>query len=718
MEDAAKENPPADTKPASSSGGTESLFNKIDLTQLQGFSFGTQWTQEKPQSGPERRPRADRPHREDRDDGPGRSGAPVRKDRRGFQRPSGPGTGAPERQGGQEAAAGQRPGDGPRYQGRPRGDYDPRRRGPAREPAPYVSPDFNVSFYPEETSFGALIRTIRATCRTFELFDIARSVLGKPERFTVVVARKSPEAPGAESADQAGPGREGPSSRGSAAVPPVAISVPDGLPFESEESAVAHVLKQHLGLFFEQTEVTVDPPKGNYPVINRCAITGELLGPPNYHRYSQIVQKHHAERISRLSLEEYRATRIESVRDPEVVQQWMDKMKKATRYTWKVAAGPAPVAQPPVVQEPVPQAPVSQEPTAPLPAPGAPEAAPPAEAGTGAPPEQPHQTEEQSAQAAPIEAAPEAPPKPAAPSFESLEEAKAHLLAHARDKVVRLATHARFPGRIIEQLPQGEIRRAVAGALERQRRFPLDTANLLRGRLRREHFTIFKKGAKGVSYVCAVKRKFRVPGQVFAESIGSLIAFLEAHPMVKAADLADQLLGLGHPAPDAVLSQEQREKIARLQADLHWLVHEGYVTEFIDGGLYAPPAMVEARKREVEAEELDPENFPEAPRQESAEQPVAAPASSAAEAPAAEPAEAPGSAEPAEPSSPTAPPPPAAIEAPAEPPSAAAVEAPVPPAPAAEGEPPAAPAQDQAVETPAAPTDPAPEGSGVPQPPA
>jgi hypothetical protein len=42
-----------------------------------------------------------------------------------------------------------------------------------------------------------------------------------------------------------------------------------------------------------------------------------------------------------------------------------------------------------------------------------------------------------------------------------------------------------------------------------------------------------------------------------------------------------------------------------------WLVHEGYVTEFIDGRLFAPPPMVEARKKEVESEDHDPENFPE-----------------------------------------------------------------------------------------------------------
>jgi hypothetical protein len=217
---------------------------------------------------------------------------------------------------------------------------------------------------------------------------------------------------------------------------------------------------------------------------------------------------------------------------------------------------------------------------------------------------------------------------------------------------------------LLETIPPGEVRRAVEGALERQRRFPLDTANALRGRLRREHFTIFKKGSKGVSYVCAVKRKFRVPGQTFADSIGALIAFIEANPMVRASELSSKFLGIANvpaakpvaeattppaaestpvsegaavsavPAearPEAVLTLEDRAKLSRLQGDLMWLVREGYVTEFIDGRLFAPPPMVEARKKEIEGEEHDPENFPEAP-------PATAPA---AAAPAVEPPPAP-----------------------------------------------------------------------------
>src|SRR4051794_12715893 len=73
-DNAPKENPPPD-------------FNKLDLSQLQGFSFGTQWTQEKPSAPDRQEPGGERPRREDRRDG----GAPDRRDRRTFRRPAGPG---------------------------------------------------------------------------------------------------------------------------------------------------------------------------------------------------------------------------------------------------------------------------------------------------------------------------------------------------------------------------------------------------------------------------------------------------------------------------------------------------------------------------------------------------------------------------------------------------------------------------------------------------
>lgn len=604
MDDSApSENPPKD-------------FNKIDLTQLQGFSFGTQWTQDKSPAREGRR--EDRPHRDDdrRRDGGGAAAGDGKRDRRAFRKPAVPAS--------NEAGAapqGDAEGEAPRDDRAPRGEFrgGPRRdRGPGggergsfrggprreggvgggrgeprgefrggprsgpreggfqdRDRGPYVSPFFNVTFYPEDIGFSALAKAIRSSCRTYELFEIARVIIGKNDRFVAVIQRKTAAETEAAAA-QGNPSQETPEV---AAIPivksaPMAISIPDGMPFENEEAAIAHVISTHLGTFFDAAEVEVEPPKGNFQVINKCTLTGELLGPPNYHRYNQIVQQHHANRISRMSFDAFRA-RIETVRDPEVVNQWLAKMKKATRYTWKLA-----------------------------------------------------------------------PAGETAPAFDTLEEARMYLLTHAKEKVVKLVEHARFHGKLLEQMPQGELRRALEGALERQRRFPLDTANALRGRLRREGFTIFKKGSKGISYVCAVKRKFRVPGQTFSDTIGALIAFIEANPMVKASELPLKFLGIKPPeaapaaapalapaaegtvppiqtsgtlppiTPEAAtaLTAEDQSKLTRLNGDLRWLVTEGYVTEFIDGRLFAPPPMTEARKQEVEKDEHDPENFPEAPQ--------------------------------------------------------------------------------------------------------
>ncbi len=558
---ATKENPPAD-------------FNKIDLTQLQSFSFGTQWTQDKtpPPGGsrPPREPRRDdRPPRPREGGGGERPGEP-RRDRREFRRPAGPGGDGPPAGGARPA--GSYPPRGPRGDDRDGGFRGPRRDGgefrggpgPRRDSemdrGPYLSPFFNVTFYPEETSFATLVKTLRVSCRTVELFDIARAVVGKSDRCIAVVQRPPIEpAPGAAAAP--------------AKAAPLAFAVPDSLPFENEEAAVAHVFARHLDKFFDVTEVEVEAPKGNFQVVNKCGVTGALLGPPNYHRYPQIMQQHHAANV-RLPFEVFRG-RIESVRDPEVINQWLAQMKKAVRYTWK-----------------------------------------------------------------------QVPEGAVAPVFDSLEEARQHLLAQARDQVVKLVEHVRFPGKLLESLPVGEIRRATEGALERQRRFPLETANALRGRLRREGFSIFKKGSKGISYVCAVRRKFRAPGQVFSDSIGALIAFIAEHPMIRRSELPGKFLGLKLPAAPATgpaespatpadesaapteagaapvpaaatpaaphLSAEDHERFAKMHGDLRWLVSEGYVMEFMDGRLFAPPPMAESRKQEAEIAENDPENFPEA----------------------------------------------------------------------------------------------------------
>lgn len=672
-------------------------LTKLDLNQLQSFSFGTQWTQDKPAGREDRR-----------DDRPRREGADPRRDRRGFKRPAGApdgadverpregrpeggrprfdrdrergpagtgGPGGPRREGRGEHPRGPRPGGERRHGGHPRNVE-------AADRAPYQSPHFNVTFYPDDTGFAALAKAMRSSSRTYELFEIAKVIIGKNDRFLAVVQRKDAGRPAEGEAGK---------PRG------FFLSTPDGVPFDSEEAALDHLMKEHLATFFDTEEVEVEPPTGNFQVINRCPVTGELLGPPNYHLYNQILQQHHAAHIKQ-PLDVYR-TRIETVRDPEVVAQWLEKMKKAVRYTWKglparpprpgknaaPAEGTAPVESAPA-EAAAPES-VSAAPAGPVEEVAASAPVAPAEGDT--PAAEPNAEEAAVAEAPAAEQpseepAAEQPAVEAAPvvSFTSLDEARAHLLQQGRGRVIRTLDNLRFPGRSMEKLPDGEIRRAIEGQLERQRRFPLDTANALRGRLRREGFNIFKKGSKGVSYVCAVKRRFRQPGQQFADTLDALIRYIEAHPMVRQSELARKFLGIvppGVPAaspeaeahaaaasvpesaapsetagqaegaeqaqaaaaepaaaeapasaaeaatpaasPEPELSTEDRARLIKMQYDLRWLVTEGYVTEFSDGRLFAPPPMPEARKREIEDGD-DAENFPEAPAEETAEAPA------------------------------------------------------------------------------------------------
>ncbi|MBE2213841.1 MAG: hypothetical protein IAE82_08215 [Opitutaceae bacterium] len=610
-----------DDTPANQTPGED--FNKLDLSALQAFQFGTQWTDAgtkkpsggsshgSPREGESGAPRRDRrPPRRPSEGGEGfrggeRSDAP-REDIQGGARPprerfGGPREGGPRRpfpprEGGGER--GPRPEGGDRFGGRPRferggpgreggerGDFGPRR--PSGPPRPYLSPVFEITFYPDDTGFNALVKAMRSSCRTYELFEIARLILGKVER-CVLVFKRRPETPGGSSG-------------------PVYLSVPDGVPFPSEEEAINHALERMMDQFFTTEVVEVEPPKGSFQFVSRCPITKDLLAPANYHRYAQIVQHHYNARGIRMPFDKYKAA-LEVVRDPEAVTQWLESMKKVTRYTYKLA----PEGEPAV--------------------------------------------------------------------FDNIEDARAHVLRTARDRIVRAAETARVAAKAVESVGGSEAFRAMHGALEMQRRFPLDTANALRGRLRRENFHIFKRGSKGITYVCSVRRKFRQPGQTFSDSINALIAFLDANPLVNVAELPLKFLGFAPPAAPAPatpaapvegapaessestpvpaeaapapavaeLGADQKATLNRLVLDLRWLVAEGYVAEYSDGRLFAHPVLAQGQTEPTEEKDHEPSSAggEAAPAEASAGNEPAAETPASEAAPAAE-VETPSAVEPA-----------------------------------------------------------------------
>lgn len=379
--------------------------------------------------------------------------------------------------------------------------------------APLFRPTVEIVFYPEDEVFKALTKAMRQSARTYELFTLARLFLEKPERLVAVI-------------------RPRPDSRETL----LHISVPDGLPFETEDEAISHVLERHLDTFFTTEAVEVDPPKGSFPCVMKCGYTGELLGPPNYHRYQIILQEHYAKKLSNRTSFEGFQRRLETLREPEAVQQWLDGMRQVTRYTLK---------------------------------------------GTG---------------------------EGESKVFESLESAKFFLTTHGKSALVKTAPLVRLSGRLLEQLPaQTNIRRSVDALLEQQRRFPLDTANHLRGRLRKLAFSVYKRGAKGVSYVCAVRRKFRAPEQKFSSSLEAVIQFVERNPGVSAAVLPHEILGLDLEAVTAFQEETAKAAAARAQAPAKAAAKTAVPPEVTSPeGIEAPevletPEAIEAPEASVEA---------------------------------------------------------------------------------------------------------------------
>jgi hypothetical protein len=548
----------------------------LDLNALSGLDFGPNWADENAKSG--------RPKNYDsfgggkggkgRRGGSGGSGGGATRDRRSGGRPSGVHSGGRDGQSDR------------RGQGAPRGRGEGRRdsrgeggRGRSAAPA-YFEPTIKVDLYPQDEAFEALINRLRSSARTYQLFDIAQLLLEKPDRYIVVVSPKPVK--GNEPA-------------------PLYYSVPGHLPFETEEDAINHVMANYLDQFFEIEEIEVEPPKGNFQMVNRCTITSELLGPPNYHRYQEFLQLHYTARITGMSFEQFTA-RVESSKEQEHIDAWLESMKKGARYTVKD-----------------------------------------------------HQEGESE-------------------SFDTLEAVRHFLLQQRKDKVVGSGESVRFAGRDIERLPKGDIRRSVEAYVESQKHFPLDSANNIRGRLRRHKFAVYKKGSKGVSFVCAVKRKFRDSKTIFTESISDLIDFIEKHPEIPASKLPNEYVGIdtekqkpealkmteaeveaaakakaeaaeaeaiaatatdspeGQAAeaaekapgaeeatptitkdatasteaqPKVELSEEDQKKLRQLMLDLRWLITEGYVTEYGDGRLFAPPPMPDAKPKEPKATKLE-----------------------------------------------------------------------------------------------------------------
>ena len=412
-------------------------------------------------------------------------------------------------------------------------------------------PVVKASFYPEEVPFVALLRAMCESYKTYQLFDIAKLILLKEKLFVIAV--------------------EGYQKEGE---PPSLLyrSQIDGLPFLEESGAIAHVISRFITNFFDIEPVQVDPPKGNFQVVNRSKISGKIIGSPNFHRYPQLLEQHYLSDGGKVSFETFEQE-IEAVRDPATIQEWLETMKVGKKYTLKSDF----IRDLPENFHTNIQSTLNSEASVS-------DSVENAKVEANVSPNEDAENDNTILKKEPL------------PTFYLLEEAQQYLLSHHKNRIVTAKKSIRFSGKHLKDLPEGSLKQSILSNWNLQNRFPLDTANNIRGRLRREGFNVFKKGSQGISYACIVRRRFIEKGQIFAESIQQLVDFIGQNQGCNRKELPEKLLGLKSNDPKVEISENNSETIdeynnklqyfQQMIRDLKWLLSEGYVTEYENGDLF------------------------------------------------------------------------------------------------------------------------------------
>lgn len=169
-----------------------------------------------------------------------------------------------------------------------------------------------MTLMPSDKGVHLMVKEIQHRARVYSLFDVAKVFLGSRERYALEF-HVAPEAPAL--------------FRGKK----------DDCLFETREEAVAHFFASPLvAECYESEEIETEPPSGNFQVVARCGISGEWLGPPNFHGYQANLRRLHRERFASMPFDRY-VSKVKTERGEEVVNEWLETMKHRVR--WRPVGG-------------------------------------------------------------------------------------------------------------------------------------------------------------------------------------------------------------------------------------------------------------------------------------------------------------------------------------------------------------------------------------------
>ena len=263
---------------------------------LSSFALGPAWARATGSGQQERATKAE-PRSGDR---------PPRRDDRGSDERRGGGGGRDrDRDGGGRGRDGER--RSPQGRG---GKWEDRRNGPPRQEEVGPAEGVRVTLSPDAQAVHLIGKEIHQVARVYPLFDVAKILLAERARCRAVFEAPEPH---------------GPLVRGKL----------DDSVFLTREEAVRHLWQSELKeQLIEEETIDVDPPTGNFQLVAKCGLSGEWLGPPNFHAYQVNLRRLHRERFSNMPFASYSA-KVRTERGKEAVNAWMETMKRKTRWRIK-----------------------------------------------------------------------------------------------------------------------------------------------------------------------------------------------------------------------------------------------------------------------------------------------------------------------------------------------------------------------------------------------
>ena len=171
------------------------------------------------------------------------------------------------------------------------------------------TPGLRVELRPADILLSVWATEVNNRKRVFSLFDLAKLVMSRKDRYDLVYMRQE----------------DGPHL--------IQSKRDDRSCWLTREEAARFIWRAPwFGEFYQAEEESVEPPKGDFKGIAKCRLSGDLIGPVNWHGYQSALLALHRMRYASMPIEDFRRT-IEIEKDEEVIQQWLESASKRT--VWK-----------------------------------------------------------------------------------------------------------------------------------------------------------------------------------------------------------------------------------------------------------------------------------------------------------------------------------------------------------------------------------------------